>query len=420
MKYLCKRLIVSCQCMLLCAAALAFLTAGVQAAPQDASALPGLDKPPAAAPAPDPGQAALSGSGERQPSRDGGPLPAVLGRQALGFLAARAADPDPDVRAAVAAAWGGIGNSSPKVIELLKKAAKDRDDFVRIEAGYSLFRLGDESGRRVLLDLVRSSAPPKGELTPAQEMKAFSHTKARAQSLVRLADMASEEAVSLMEQTLRDGSGAVRDATAVALCRLELSAEPPVVPFVNQFLAAAKHKDETVRAAAVKALGQTGMASAREALVTAAKDPSAAVRGEAVSALAAAEDEALAPLYLERLADESLRVRYLAAGGLARIPLEPSAAGALRKLAADEKSPALALRAMTGLAARGEKVSLDLAERQLRAHDIDGRLLALEAVAAAPGAEAVRLLAQVMSADPSMRVRVAAATALVTRLKGPS
>jgi HEAT repeat protein len=412
MKYLCKRLIVSCQCMTLLAALVLLATgAGAVSVSSAPASLPGISAPAAAAPAPQAQPA--------RPAADAGQ--AALGRQALAFLAGRAADPDPDVRAAVAAAWGGIGNSAPKVIELLKKAAKDRDDFVRIEAATSLFRLGDEGGRRVLMDLVRSSAPAKGPQTPAQEMKSFSHTKARAQALVRLADMASEEAVSLMEQTLADGSGAVRDATAVALCRLDLAAEPPVAPFVSQFLAAAKNKDETVRAAAVKALGQTGISSAREVLAAAAKDPSAAVRAEAVAALAATEEEGLAALYIESLQDESLRVRYLAAGGLARIPLEPSAAGALRKLAADDKTPHLALRAMTGLAARGEKVSLDLAERQLRANDIDGRLLALEVIAAAPGAEAVSLLGQSMASDPAMRVRVAAAAALVNRLrKGPS
>jgi HEAT repeat protein len=394
---------------LLAALVLLATGAGAVSVSSGPASMPGLDKPPTAAPA--------SQAQAARPASD--PGAAALGRQALAFLAGRAADPDPDVRVAVAAAWGEIGNPAPKVMLLLKKAAKDRDDFVRIEAATSLFRLGDEGGRRVLMDLVRSSAPPKGELTPAQEMKVFSHTKARAQALVRLADMASEDAVGLMEQTLADASGAVRDATAVALCRLDLSAEPPVAPFVSQFLAAARHKDETVRAAAVKALGQTGIASAREVLAAAAKDPSAAVRAEAAAALAGTGDENLAPLYIELLQDESLRVRYLAAGGLARIPLVPEAAGALRKLAADDKTPHLALRAMTGLAARGEKVSLDLAERQLRANDIDGRLLALEVIAAAPGAEAVRLLGQVMASDPAMRMRVAAATALVTRLKGP-
>jgi HEAT repeat protein len=344
---------------------------------------------------------------------------AALGHQALNFLAGRAADPDPDVRAAVAAAWGDIGNPAPKVVEMLKKAGKDRDDFVRIEAGYSLFRLGDEQGRRLLMDLVRSSAAPKGALSPAQEMKLLAHTKARAQALVRLSDMAAEEVVGLMEQTLGDASGAVRDATAVSLCRLDLAAEPPVAPFVRQLLAAAKDKDDTVRVAAVKALGQTNLSTVRETLVAAVGDPSAAVRAEAVSALAAAGDESLAQLFIDHLKDDNLRVRYLSAGGLARIPNEPSAVAALRRLAADDKTPDLALRAMTGLAERGEKVSLDLAERQLRAHDVDGRMLALEVIAAVPGDEALGLLGQVMAADSAVRVRVAAAAMLVKRLQRP-
>ena len=190
---------------------------------------------------------------------------------------------------------------------------------------------------------------------------------------------------------------------------------------MRQFLAAAKDKDDTVRVAAVKALGQTNLSTVRETLVAAVGDPSAAVRAEAVSALAAAGDESLAQLFIDHLKDENLRVRYLAAGGLARIPNEPSAAAALRRLAADDKTPDLALRAMTGLAERGEKVSLDLAERQLRTHDVDGRMLALEVIAAVPGDASLTLLSQAMAADSAMRVRVAAAQMLVKRLtrKGP-
>jgi HEAT repeat protein len=386
-------------------AALAVVTTGAHAAVSlstaAASSLPGLTRP--AAPAPT-APAAASG-------------PAAFGRQALNFLAGRAADPDPDVRIAVAADWGDIGNAAPKVLELLMKAGKDRDDFVRIEAGYSLFRLGDEGGRRILMDLVRSSATAKGALTPAQEMKLFSHTKARAQALVKLSDMANEDVVALMEQTLTDGSAAIRDATAVALCRLDLAQEPPVAPYLKAFLDAAKDKDDTVRVAAVKALGQTNLASVRETLVAAAGDPSAAVRAEAMAALAASADETLAQLFIDHLKDENLRVRYQAVGGLARIAQEPSALATLRKLAADDKAPDLALRAMTGLAAQGEKVDLDLAQRQLRANDVDGRMLALEVVAGAPGDAAPGLLAQVMAADASMRVRVAAAAMLVKRLQ---
>jgi|GEM_PF-4970235 len=380
-------------------AAIAVVTAGAHAA---ASAAP----LPAAQPQPGQGVSAAVGSGHPE-----------LGRQALHFLASRAADPDPDVRIAVAAAWGDIGNPSPEVVDLLKKAGKDRDDFVRLEAGYSLFRLGDEGGRRILMDLVRSSAAPRGPLSPAQEMKIFSHTKARAQALVRLSDMATEDVISLMEQTLSDASGAVRDATAVALCRLDLAQEPPVAPFVRQFLDAAKDKDDAVRLAAVKALGQTRLASVRETLVSAAGDPAAAVRAEAVAALAAAEDESVAQLFIERLKDENPRVRYLAAGGLARVAQAPATVAALRRLAADDKAPDLALLAMTGLAERGETIDLGLARRQLRAHDLDGRLLALEAIAAAPGDDALKLLARVMSEDDSMRARVAAAARLVKRLQ---
>lgn len=362
-------------------------------------ALPGLR--PAAPPA---------AESRPSPSRAGAAWAAAWGRQALMFLKTNAANPDPEIRAAVAAAWGEIGN--PAVAPMLKKAARDRDDFVRIEAATSLYRLGQESGRETLMDVVRGSATAKADLTPAQEMKLLARTKARAMALSRLSDMGSEEVVALMETTLRDPSGAVRDATAVALCRLGLEEE-----FPRQFLEAANDRDDSVRAAAVKALGETGLGSVRQAILTAAADPSAAVRAEAVAALAAAAEETLAPVLIERLKDENPRIRYLAAGGLARLAQDSAVVPVLRRLAADEKTPDLALRAMAGLAARGEAVDLDLAQRSLGAKDIDGRMLALEVIAAAPGEPALRLLTRVIESDPALRVRVAAAAMLVKRLQ---
>ncbi|HAM35825.1 MAG TPA: hypothetical protein DEB40_12160 [Elusimicrobia bacterium] len=333
-----------------------------------------------------------------------------LGRQALRFLAGRAGDPDPDVRAAVAAAWGEIGNRA--ALPMLKKSVKDRNDYVRVEAAVSLHRLGQEQGRQALMTLVRSSAVPEGKLSAAQEMRFMARTKARAAALIRLSEMGNEDVVALMESTLSDPSGAVRDATAVALCRLGLDEE-----FSKQFLEAAQDKDDSVRAAAIKALGDAGLASARPALIAAAGDPSAAVRAEAVAALAAAVDQTLAPVFVERLKDENPRVRYLAAGGLSRISEDSAVAPVLRRLAADEKTPDLALKALAGLAGRGEKIDISLAERSLSANDIDGRMLALEVLFAAPGDESLRLLARVMDEDASVRVRVAAASMLVRRLQ---
>ncbi|MFA6003166.1 MAG: HEAT repeat domain-containing protein [Elusimicrobiota bacterium] len=383
--------------MLLLAATALIAPASAVVVSTRALALPGMQ-----APAP-PAQTAAA------PARTAPAADPALGRIALKFLAGKAADPDSDVRAAVAAAWGEIGN--PAALPLLKKAAKDKNDLVRIEAAVSLFRLGDEKGRGLLMELVANPTASSGTITPALEMKLLARTKARALALMKLSNMGSEEVVGLMEKTLRDPSGEVRDATAVALCRLGLD------EFAKQFLDAAQDKDDTVRAAAVKALGDTGLAAARDTLAAAAGDPSAAVRAEAVGALAAAADAATAPVLVERLQDENLRVRYLAVGGLARMAQDSAVAPVLRRLAADAKTPDLALRAMSGLASRGEDIDLDLAERSLAAKDLDGCMLALDVIAAAAGEKATRLLVRVMEEDPAARVRVQAASMLVKRMQ---
>ena len=334
---------------------------------------------------------------------------AALGRRALAFLAGRAADPDPEVRAAVAAAWGEIGNPAAK--PLLEKAAADRNDYVRIEAAASLELLGAR-GAHVLEEIVsKSSATTGAHLSPAEEMRVLAHDKARVAAIRKLAGMGSERVVALLEKTLEDRSPSVRDATAVALCRLGFD------EFSSRFLEALSDPDESVRSAAAKALGEIALPAAAEPLMRIAGEDSADVRAEVMRSLGALEDDIVVDTLVKGVQDDKARVRLMAAGGLARHASSSAAMPMLRRLAKDEKTPDLALKAMEGLARRGETVGLSLAERTLSGPDIDGRMIALDVIAAVRTDAALELLKGAMERDASPRVRVQAAALIVKRLQ---
>lgn len=335
----------------------------------------------------------------------------ALGRKALAVLSKHFADPDPEVRAAVAALWGEIGN--PAAAPALQRALKDRDVHVRLEAAYSLHRLGHEAGIAGLEAIVRQGKASGETLTPAEELKLLAKNKARIRAIQRLSEIGGERAVELFERTLRDPSGAVRDATAVALARMGLD------EFARQFLDAAAHSDQSVRAAAMQALSEIGGGDALEALQRAASDPSIAVRLEALKGLGRFSDPQAIVLLVRSVKDEDARIRSKALGSLAEMTDEGSIP-VLRDVLLEHKAPEIQLRALRGLALRGQSVELDLAAAAIRQKDQDLKQLALQLLRASESPLSNDLLQEMMEQDPEPRFRVQAAAILVRRLQKPA
>jgi HEAT repeat protein len=336
------------------------------------------------------------------------PLSVEQGRTALQFLVGAANDPDPEVRAAVADAWGEIAN--PAALPLLKKAVKDADPYVRIEAAASLNKLGSPEGSLALEAMVGKSTAAAARLKPAEEMKQMARAKVRAAAILKLSEMGSERVVALLEKTLKDRSGLVRDATAVALCRLGFD------EFADGFLDVLADPDESVRAAAVTALGQTRLALGLEALRQASGDPSPAVRAEAIKGLGGYPAADVLEDLQRGLKDDQPRVRLLAATALSRLE-DPLVIPVLREQLKEGVDPAVQLMAVRGLAAQGEKVDISLPARQISSKDVDGRMMAMEALAAIKTGPALEMLIEAVERDPSPRCRVHAATLTLKRLR---
>jgi len=332
---------------------------------------------------------------------------AELGREAVAVLSSSGADPDPEVRASVAATWGLLGNRA--AIPFLKKALGDANPDVRIAAAASLYRLGEVDGLINLIDETKTAGgvPPT---TPAQELRRMARDAARARAVIKLGEAAGEAARAALVSAQKDPEGEVRDAAAIALAKLgDAGSSGP-------FLSAIADADEAVRASAAHSLGLIGR-EGREILgKLASSDPAASVRAEACAALGAYTDAASTAILAGALKDQSGRVRLSAARALARRS-EPGSTAALKALLEKAPPPELALVAQAGLSERGEEADLSLADLTLGQGDPELKSLAVRVLAGARRPEALDLLAKAMRADASRRVRVEAAAAIIVRLR---
>lgn len=332
---------------------------------------------------------------------------AELGREAVAVLSASASDPDPEVRASVAETWGTLSNRA--AIPFLKRAATDDNPDVRIAAASSLYRLGEVDGLTTLIDETKTAggAPPT---TPAQELRRMAKDAARARAVLKLGEIAGENARAAIVSAHRDPAGEVRDAAAIALARL--GAPDASAPF----LSAITDADEAVRASAARSLGLIGRDGLELLAKLAESDTSVAARAEACAALGAFNDSDTTPLLARALRDKSGRVRLAAARALSRRDT-PESTAALKALLEKSPRPELSLITQVGLAERGVDVDLGLADLTLGQGDPELKSLAVRVLAAVPRQEALPLLSKAMRADRSNRIRVEAAAAVIVRLR---
>jgi HEAT repeat protein len=332
---------------------------------------------------------------------------AELGREAVALLSSSGGDRDPEVRASVAATWGLLGNRA--AVPFLKKALADPNPDVRIAAAASLYRLGEVDGLLNLIDETKTAGgvPPT---TPAQELRRMARDAARARAVIKLGEIAGENARAAIVTAHSDPEGEVRDAAAIALAKLgDAGSSGP-------FLGAISDPDEGVRASAAHSLGLIGR-EGREILgKLASTDPAVSVRAEACAALGSFSDPASTAILAAALKDQSGRVRLAAARALGR-RAEPGSTAALKALLEKAPPPELALTAQAGLAERGEETDLGLADLTLGQGDPELKSLAVRVLGAARRPEALELLAKAMRADASRRVRVEAAAAVIVRLR---
>ena len=325
----------------------------------------------------------------------------ALGKQGDGAAVARAAleraagDEDGGVRAAAVRALGGLGDPTPTTLRLARAALADPDPVVRA-AAVTAVGAWDRPADEVAADLLPLLADPNDRV------------KVRVAEVLPGRAGADGAVVEGLCRALReDDSTWVQIHAALALARLG----PAAAAAGPDLLRAARTAEAAVREQAVRALAMIQPPEAVEAFVAGMKDASADVRLLASAGwmkMHAIPDDAVAAL-VDALRDPEPQVRANAAHALGRLDaLPPAAVPALRECAADpvealRLNAAVALRLAPPAEAAAALAPL-LADPSVKVRLVAARGL-LAADPADPAAEAV---VREALADPSPRVREAA------------
>lgn len=190
-------------------------------------------------------------------------------------------DRDPDLRAQAAATLGAM--KSRAALPALRVALNDEAPQVSFAAAKSLWQLGDNAGRRVLLDVLQGDKGTKDGFVASHKREA----KRELQDKKALVAMGAEKSageflpgplgmgVGLAKQQLASGTDPARADSADLLSRR------PDKATMLALKAALMDRDWSVRAAAAVALGRLARPGTQQWLEYALDDGKAAVRDAA-------------------------------------------------------------------------------------------------------------------------------------------
>jgi HEAT repeat protein len=304
--------------------------------------------------------------------------------------------PNPHVRANSAEALGKLGPAARAAVEPLERATADEDGGVRLGAVRALGEVGQPTPEtiRVVRAALADPAP---------------HTRAAAADAFGLWGDAGEEIRADLLGLLEDTNDEVKARTARVLPKVT-EGTPTVVDALCRRLA--DDDSDWVRVEAARALGQLGPAAATAggALLRAAQTGDAALREEAMRALAIAQPPESMEAFASGLRDAEPQIRKLASAGWRKAAAVPEEA--IPALIEALHDPEIQVRANVAHAlGRLEPVPAEaiplLAECVVHP-DAGLRLNAALALQGVPGREVSDVLYPLLN-DPNHRLRLVAA-----------
>ncbi|MFH1618716.1 MAG: HEAT repeat domain-containing protein [bacterium] len=366
-------------------------------------------------------EAAVGKTGRRFPSALPASGRADSGKKALNVLISAIKNPDPDIRAAAAEAFGEVGN--PSAVKLLKEKLKDRDPFVKISAAKSLFRMGDKTGLKTLaaiaacpacrvppVQLAASDVPAQKKTanTALEEMKQIARDKIRGKAVEAMAGAGAEAEKKLLELR-NDRSGAVRDAAAIGLARLGYEDD------AAGFAEALESPDEAVRLAGASAISSicdpAHAGFIRRALAT---ETSAGVKVALLEAAACMGANELLPEIRKGAEDKSNLVRLRAVSALSAIG-GGAALAAIKSIYSSNEDIYIRVAARRGIVEAGEAADMDILKQALGMSYPEIKKQVMTVLERIPGDEAATMLSDCLE-DPAHSVRVRAAVSILMRL----
>ncbi|MFH1339087.1 MAG: HEAT repeat domain-containing protein [Candidatus Omnitrophota bacterium] len=227
----------------------------------------------------------------------------------------------------VVEALGKIGD--PQTRDVLTKALKSKEFFIRASAAQALGRLQDKES----IPLLKPLTADKNYLV-------------RVLTVVALVDLGYKDAEETLFASLKDEDPAVRAVAVDETGRLGDN----FLAAMNEMLP--KEKENSVRAKIITQLGAHKYKPALPMIRKALKDEDAQVRTVACSAIAAFEDKESIPRLIEGLSDEDVLVRAAATGALGILG-DRGQIGLFRK-GMDEEDSILKASSYSALANLGE------------------------------------------------------------------
>jgi HEAT repeat protein len=342
-------------------------------------------------------------------------------------------DPDSWVSALSAEALGEMGDAAEGAVPALVRAVSHVNVQVRANAAGALGKLGPaaESARPVL---ERATADAEGSVRAAavRALASLGTKSDKAYRLVRealtdpdpqvrvagvdaigMANRSPAEVERLLVPLLTDATDAVKSQAALALAR-HVGPVPAVVDGLCRILV--EDDSTSVQANAALAIARLGpgAAAAGPALARAAQTGEAAVREQAMKALAIVLPTESAEAFQFGLKDPSAEVRIIASAGWLKLSAAP--AEAIPVLVAALKDPEAQVRANAALVlSRQERLPPDAVPLLLECTTEPSDSLRINAVLAlrkAPTAQTDTVMRHLLD-DPNGRVRVIAAGALL-------
>jgi HEAT repeat protein len=190
-------------------------------------------------------------------------------------------DKDPDLRAQAATSLGAM--KSRAALPALRAALNDEAPQVSFAAAKALWQLGDNAGRRVLLDVLQGSKETKDGFVASHKRDARHELEDKKALVAMGAEKGAGEflpgplgmGVGLAKQQFVGGTDPARAASA------ELLSRRPDKATMLALRAALMDRDWSVRAAAAVALGRLARPGTQQWLEYALDDDKAAVRDAA-------------------------------------------------------------------------------------------------------------------------------------------
>jgi cyclophilin family peptidyl-prolyl cis-trans isomerase/HEAT repeat protein len=333
-------------------------------------------------------------------------------RRATALVAARLADPAPDVQARAAFALGLLRDSTSVAALVQTLTGRSLDSATAAEVATALARIGGLRARAVLSRLL------DGDIEVAQTRggaRGGSTPSAAAAALLEAWRLGPDAPVAALRRHAADTVGALRWPAVFSLSRLRA---PEAAP---ELLVALDDPLPVARAFAARAFSKgyvekAGLARDRVTSLLAGLtgDPDAGVRINALLTLATFRDSALAAVIITRLSDSVVNVRAQAATALGA--LGGAVASARLAVLATDRTQAWAVQrnAMVALAANDAAAFGPIAGAWRASPDWRDRAAAAEGWVAAGRQEPAPWLA-----DPEPRVLAAGLQAWSDAVPGP-